>query len=321
MANKFYLWQKFLSRFRLWKSEKIPVIIDENPNLGYEKKSRMYFLMIPIIWLLALWVAIKKKILGPNLKINTFWFDGASLICRTVKENATTWKALDIIYNYSPGKNKSFSGRITDFWNQLNNIKALRNRLKLVQQKLREEIKSLLIKEPEIRLLSIASGSAQGVIEVMSEFKQKDIPIKAIFLDRDLTAIEHSKKLAQEAGVINQIIFINKTTRELEEVTRGFSPNIIEVVGFWEYRSKEKAIELIRRIYDLLLPNGVLLISSISPNLESLFSYYVGNWPMYYRNLKQFIEIITKGGFKPQEIEIIYEPLKIQKVAICRKSI
>jgi 2-polyprenyl-3-methyl-5-hydroxy-6-metoxy-1,4-benzoquinol methylase len=321
MANQFYLWQKLLSRFGLWKSEEIPVIVDDNSDLGYEKRSRFYFLMIPLIWKLAFWVAIKKKILGPNLKINTFWFDGASKNCREVKENAATWKALDIIYNYSPGKDKSFGGRVTDFWNNLNNIKALRNRLRLVKQTLREVIGNLSTAESEIRFVSVASGSAQGVIEVMREFKQRGIFIQAIFLDKEPTAIEYSKKLAARAGIINQITFVNKSTRELEEVISGFNPHIIEVIGFWEYRPKEKAIELVKRIYNLLPPDGILLMSTISPNAESLFSHYVGNWPMYYRNLNQFIEILTKGGFNPQDIKIIYEPLKIQKIAICRKSI
>lgn len=301
--------------------DKISVIIDNNANLGYEKKRWMYFLMIPIMIILTLWVAIKKKVLGPKLKINTFWFDGLSPMCREVKENATNWKALDIIYNYLPGKDKSFSGRSTDFWNQLNNIRALRNRLRLVKQKLKDVIENLLIKESEIRLISIASGSAQGVIDVMAEFKQKDIFIQAIFLDLDPTAIEHSKKLAEKAEVINQIIFINKSVRELEEVASEFKPHIIEVVGFLEYRPKEKAIELMRRIRRLLVPNGVLITSTISPNSESLFIYYVANWPMIYRTLKQFIEITTKGGFDPEDTEIIYEPLKVQKIAICQKSI
>lgn len=298
---------------------KISVIIDNNPNLRYEKKIRFYFLMLPIIWLLAFWVAIKKKILGPNLKINTFWFDGVSPICREVKENATNWKALDIIYNYIPREDKSFAGRITDFWNQLKNIKAMRNRLRLVKKILKETIENLLIKESEIRLISIASGSAQGLIEVMTEFKQKGI-IKAIFLDLDPTAIEHSKKLAQRAGIINQIIFANRSARDLEEVAKGFKPHLVETVGFIEYRPKERAIELVKRIRSLLAPNGTLLISSVSPSLEKPFIHYVGNWPMYYRNLKQFIEILINGGFDPKDIKIIYEPLKIQKIAICQKS-
>jgi len=40
MANQFYLWQKFLSRFGLQKSEKIPVIVNSNFELSYEKGNR-----------------------------------------------------------------------------------------------------------------------------------------------------------------------------------------------------------------------------------------------------------------------------------------
>jgi len=300
---------------------KIIITTDNDQSLKYEKSGWSYFLMVLIMFILTFWVALKKKIFGPNLKINTLWFDGISPVCREVKKNATGWRALDIIYNYTSGKDKSAKGRISDFWNQLKNAMAMRNRLKLAKKELKETIENLLIEESEIRLISIASGSAQGVIEIMKEFKKRGVLIKAILLDLDLTAIEHSKKLARQAEVINQIIFVNKSARELEEVAREFNPNIVEVVGFLEYRPREKAIELMKRIHYLLTPKGVMLTSSISPNLEKLFLYYVINWPMFYRNLKQFIEIITEGGFKPQDIKIIYEPLKIQKIAVCQKVI
>jgi len=306
----------------MFMGNKIPVIIDDNPDLGYEKTRWWYPLMVPIILLLAFYVAIKKKILGPNLKTNTFWFDGICSVCREIKENATNWVALDNLYNYQFKKDISLKGKINDFWeNGVLNAKAMRNRLRLVKKLLRENIEDLYIKYKEIRLISIASGSAQGIIEAMKEFKQRGVLTKAIFLDIDVLAIEHSQELAQESWVINQITFVNKRTRELEEVARGFNPNMVEVVGFLEYRPKERAIELVRRVYHLLTPSGVLLISSISPNIEKLFVHYVINWPMFYRNLKQFTEIITEGGFEPKNIKIIYEPLKIQKIAVCRKSI
>ena len=39
MANQFYRGQKFLSRLGLWKSEKIPVMVGNNPELSYEKDN------------------------------------------------------------------------------------------------------------------------------------------------------------------------------------------------------------------------------------------------------------------------------------------
>lgn len=276
--------------------------------------------MLPLMWILAFWVALKKKILGPNLKINTLWFDGLSPICRKVKENATTRKALDIIYNYCPGKDKSLRGRITDFWNQIQNIKAVRNRLRLIKKQIKESIQKFSGSGNQIRLVSIASGSAQGIIEVMQKFKQRGIFVKAIFLDRNPRAIEYSKNLAKQAGVINQITFVNKSTRELESVVKGFKPQIIEVTGLLEYQPDEKATNLLKRIYNLLAPKGILLTSNISPNLEAPFSYWVGNWPMIYRSIEELSEIIIKAGFNPRNCKIIQEPLRIHNVVICKKT-
>ena len=303
-------------------NNKISVIIDNNPSIGYEKERWSSIYRLPLMWMLALWVALKKKILGPKLKISTYWVDGVSLICREIKEKATTWRALDLIYNHKFGQGKDFGERVADFWLKILNAQAVRNRLKLVKQKLKEEIERISTRtDSEIRLLSIASGSAQGVIEVMKEFKQKDIFIQAIFLDLDPTAIEHSKKLAEKAGVMEKITLINKCTREIERIAKGFNPQIVELVGFLEYRPKEKAIALIKRIYDSLASEGVLLTSNINYNPEILFFDWVLNWRMIYRSSRELAEILVKGSFNPNACEIICEPLKIYSLAICKKSI
>jgi len=299
--------------------ETILIINSNNPSLNYEKGGLSDFYRLPITWVLAFWVAFKKKIVGKNLKINTFWFDGISLKCRTVKENATKWVALDIIYNHRPGEDKSLRGKFTDFWNQLHNIKAIRNRLRLVKQQMRESIQKFSETEKQVRILSVASGSAQGIIELMREFKQKGVSIKAIFLDLDLTALTHSQRLAREAGVFDQITFVNKSTSEIINVAKDFHPHIVEVTGLLEYRPHEKAISLLNRIYNLLTPNGILISSNITHNLEMFFTYWVGNWPMIYRSTEELCDIIIRAGFNSKNCQIIREPLKIHNILVCKK--
>jgi hypothetical protein len=48
---------------------KIPIIVDDDPKLGYEKNTWTDICKWPLMWLLAFWVALKKKILGSKLKI------------------------------------------------------------------------------------------------------------------------------------------------------------------------------------------------------------------------------------------------------------
>jgi hypothetical protein len=230
------------------------------------------------------------------------------------------WRALDIAYNYKFQEGTNFTTKITNFWLNIKNAQAIRNRLKLVKKELRQEIQNLSDKKLEIRLLSIAAGSAQGVIETMSEFRQKGILIKAIFLDLDPSAIEYSRQMAQIFGIVNQITFINESVKELEEAVGDFKPNIIEMVGFLDYRPKDKAINLIGKINRLLDSAGVALISNIAPNIERYFLYQVMNWPMIYRFPDELADVIVQGGFNPKSYEIVYEPLKIHGIAICRKK-
>ncbi len=268
---------------------------------------------------ITFWVAFKKLFNGGKLKTNCFWIDGISPICRNIKENATNWRALDTIYNYEP-KNGNFVDSITRFWMEnVVNVKAVRNRLKLIKEKLHQAIEEILSKNKEVKILSIASGSAQGLIEIISEFKQKNIFIKALLIDLDPTAIENSRKLAQENGVLGQISFANKNAHNLEEAVGNFKPNIIEMVGFLEYRSKEKAIKLIQRIHNILETDGIFLTSNLKNNLERSFLNFVIDWPMVYRSPEEFAKVLENGDFSPENFEIIYEPLKIHGVAICKK--
>jgi SAM-dependent methyltransferase len=282
-------------------------------DLNFEKKL-IYILFVPLFLIIALWVHIKKKFIH-NPKTNFYFFDGVSKNCREIKENAAGWKALDIVYNYRKGEENLFA----DFWHDLRSSQGTRNRIRLTKFLLLKNIKEISKNNKEVRLISIASGSAQGVVEVIDEVKRKGIIVKAVLIDLDLTAIEHSKKLAQEMKVKDQIIFINKTASFVNEIGREFKPHLIEVVGFLEYRSFNKALKLMRSIYQILENGGILLISQIAPNLESFFLKEVINWLMIYRKPKEVVKLISWAGFNLKNCSFYWEPLKIHYMVECKK--
>ncbi len=298
--------------------QKIPFITDERSEMNYEYNVLIYKLIAPIMWVFSIWVMVKKMFFGKNLKTNIFFIDGLSRECRKVKDNAKNWKALDVLYNHNFEDDKGIEGATAAFWLKTINAQAMRNRLKLVNQCLREEIERLLPQAPEIKIFSIASGSAQGVIEILEEYKQKGAIVRAQLLDLDNSALEHAKILAQKAGVLDRLYFINKSSREIDPYIKNWRPQIIEMVGFLEYRSDSKTVSLIQRIYDLLDDNSVLLTSTVTPSAESFFLHHVINWPMIYRTPAQFERILQQTSF--ENIKIICEPLKMQKIAICRKN-
>jgi len=311
--------KKAVTTIRTKPEKDLEIVIDRDISLNYERRKWLYLLTLPFMWILTIWVMFKKIVLRIKPKINTVWFDGVSIPCRKIKEGAGSWRALDIIYNFQFTQQNGISGKMSNYWIGMINAQAVRNRLRLVKRELIKIIKEFAQKEKEIVLLSIASGSAQGVIEVMKEFKKEDIRIKAIFLDLDPTAIDYSRKMAKKYGLEDKITFIKGSITNLEKTTNGIRPHIIEMIGFLDYRPYAKAVHLVKRIHNFLLPGGKFLTANICPNPEQHFLKWVIDWPMIYRKPEELGRIIVEGGFAPENCQIICEPLQVHALAICHK--
>lgn len=293
--------------------------IQRQSNLSFECRRWPYLLAIPGMWLLIIWVAAKKRILGligRKPKTNTLWFDGKSPILRQIKEDATSWRALEIVYNHQFGCN----GRLSDFWVGMMNAQAVRNRLNLVKRIIGDNLPPA---GQEFRILSVASGSAQGIIESLAELKKRGRLAEALLVDIDNEALEHSLKLAQDSGVADQIACLQKNVfgfLRLEKTLKdcqGF--HLIEIVGFLEYVSDKMAVALIGSLRSLLLPGGVLVASSVSNNPERWFLHWVIDWRMNYRAPKRLLQLAIDGGFPREAVKIIPEPQSIFHLAVCKK--
>ncbi|HNY35722.1 MAG TPA: class I SAM-dependent methyltransferase family protein [Candidatus Pacearchaeota archaeon] len=305
-----------VSEIEIVKKPNLPVRCDR-----YENCSWPYVLSLPFMWLITIYVMIKKwvyKILGLGLpKTNSIFFDGLGKESRKVKDYATTWRAMDIVYNHPFTQKWTFRGAIDEFYWFGLNCQGLRNRLKLIKDELRKAI--LKVDDGgEIRLVSLACGSAESVIEIIAEAKAKNKIIKAKFVDIDGDALERAKNLAKHYGVENQIEMHKGSIYDVIESSREFKPQIVEMMGFLDYISQEEAISLLTKIRSILELNGYLITCNICPNIEQHFLKWVINWPMVYRNPKDLSDIAEKSGFK--DYRLIYEPLKVHELLIAKKN-
>jgi len=234
---------------------------------------------------------------------------------------AAGWRSLDLFYNYhekvKPELNGNFESWLTRHWvGKMENRQAVTNRLKVLVELLVESFLKLS-KEPEIRLVSIASGSAQAVLEAIKRCPH--LNIRAILIDADPTAIEEAGRMVSSCGLDEKFSIVCNTTKCLEEVCADFQPHIIEMVGFLDYRPKNKAIQLIDQIKSFLPQDGIFLTCNINKNREKIFLDWLLLWPMIYRNEQEFAELLIEGGFSPENIQLIYEPFRIHGIAMCRK--
>ena len=186
--------------------------------------------------------------MGRNPKhISSSFVDRFSRFNHQAIVGAAGWQSLDILYNYhekiKPQLNSRLEGWLTRYWiEKIENRQAVTNRFKMVINLLAKAF-AKFVNEPEVRIVSIASGSAQAVIKAM--LKCPRLNIKAILIDIDKTALKAAKDMAEKNGLGKRFSFVRGTTKSLERVCREFRPHIIEMVGFLDYMSKNKAIKLI----------------------------------------------------------------------------
>jgi hypothetical protein len=291
--------------------------VEKLSRSAYERRRWPYLLAQPIYWLIILWVIAKKKIyqlVGRKTSpfINTLWMDGLGPVMRQVKEGAASWKALDLIYNYRFGT----SGLIDDFWLGMINGQAVRNRLKLAKQEIRRAIRTFS-SEAEVRIVSLACGSAEGVLEEIARFKEKGIIVRALLVDMDQTALEYAERLARQLEVADQVETIKANVFKVSRLAADFHPHVIEMLGLLDYLPQDRAIWLADRIKSVLLPGGLFLTCNIRPNVEQFFLKWVINWPMIYRTSQELAEVASQAGF--EDFRLIYEPLRVHGLVIARK--
>src|SRR3989338_773727 len=87
------------------------------------------------------------------------------------------------------------------FWHHfVSQPKALRNRLRIVQQLLEKEIRS---RNTPVFVLSIAGGSARSLIQTSAKLQHEHFPqqVRVTVIDKDASALDVGKRVAASAGV------------------------------------------------------------------------------------------------------------------------
>lgn len=240
---------------------------------------------------------------------------------RHVIDNATTHEALETLYQ--SGKSHPPKGGLQKVfhkvWFNVDNSKAVRNRLKLVQREIRQAVEKLIEENKPVNILSIASGSARSIISVVESVDDRKLAISVTFLDKNPQAIEYSRGLS--TNLINKyhLKWVTDTASNFPKYYEFHKPNLVEMVGLLDYFDDEKAESIFRIIFENLEPGGFFVTANICDNHERRFVTNVVGWKMVYRDASDLIRIAIKAGFDSKNLKVHYEPLKIHCVLIARK--
>jgi len=290
------------------------LIVDNNPVMGYETNGllrRVFnFFFIPVL----------NSIPSNFQKVIKSTHKSAECII----ENATSHVAIEVLYKHgNPKDSKNLLHKIFHkIWFNMNNSKAVRDRLKLVEREIRIILLKLAEEKKDINILSIASGSARAIVEsVCSLDKLNNINVFVTFLDKNPKAIEYSKILSKKIPPYYNLRWITDTASNFPKYfnEEHKNLNIIEMVGLLDYFDDDKVIKIFSLIYQNLSHGGFLVSANIDNNKEKKFITNVVGWKMIYRNGEQLVSLAIKSGFDSKKIKIIYEPLKIHAVLVAQK--
>lgn len=231
--------------------------------------------------------------LPPNKKIRRYsWLYDRSDAVMAVRDGAGRWPALEAVYNWEP-KKKGLDGLLEAFWMNVRSAQALRNRRLIVVSILRETVTKAIKRDGEARILSVACGSAQTVLEAVQGMQN----VRILGIDIDPTAIEYSKKLAERYGV-EDIKWREGNILSPKSLADEFDPNIIEVVGLFDYLSDKVIVGLLHRLGKMARPGTTLLTAHVHPNSEKFMLHSIVDWDMIYRPRAEFERLMCEGGLE-----------------------
>src|SRR3989338_6602221 len=290
----------------------MPITVDTDDTMGYETNSvhKKLFNLIATPILNNAPASLHHLIKRSDKSANH------------VLENRTTHEALETLYacGHSHPDGNLLQSIFRSIWFNIDNSKAVRNRLKLVKREIMTLIKRINNQGRKVRLLSIASGSARSVIEATKQSGLTGNSIELSFLDKNPNAIDYSKRLVTEYTLPYHCLwFIDIAQNFPNYFSVSDEPNVIEMVGLLDYFSIIKTLDLLKIIYANLATGGYLVTANISDNRERMFITNIVGWQMDYKSADELLDLAIKAGFKSDKISVMYEPLKIHCVLVAQK--
>lgn len=304
--------QGWLYLVALWAVSLVALCTNSLRALGRQWTVARHHSFVQILWQM-----------GRNPQhISSPLVDGLSRFNHAAKTGAASERALALFYHYpesiKPLLTNDWEGRLTRFWiERMHNRQAVALRLQIATALLTDALNAYR-HEPVIRIVSIATGSTEAVVQAIVASGLRNVEVTV--LDNSTSALDAMRTLVTSVGLEGYFTFVQGTTRRLDVLCVGKPPHIIEMIGFLDYRPDAKAIQLIRNIYDGLAPGGTFFTGNIHPNPERIFLDWVLLWPMIYRTADQLVNLLISGEFAAHRIQLHYEPFAIHAIAVCHKE-
>ncbi|WP_404800969.1 PilZ domain-containing protein [Anaeromyxobacter oryzae] len=210
------------------------------------------------------------------------------------------YQVMNFIYG-QPFEGASLFARAVElaFWHSRSAI-AVRARKDLLKRELRALVSRRDGGEGPVRVLSIASGPAQELVELLDELEDLPRAVEIVLFEQDENALAHAWRRLQPAararfpGLVS-FTFLHDSIKRLLRDPRLFSPfghfDLIYSAGLLDYLQARTAAVLTRHLAQAAAPGGRVLVANMVDHPARWYLEVPLDWPLVYRTHDELLEI------------------------------
>jgi extracellular factor (EF) 3-hydroxypalmitic acid methyl ester biosynthesis protein len=177
------------------------------------------------------------------------------------------------------------------------------------------------------RILSLGCGSAREVETWLA--RSRSVPPRAEFtlIDQEQLALDcawratypHAMRGDGRCGINCLHISFMDVLRGTGGMSEFPPQDLIYSLGLIDYLSDRRAASLVRRLYELVCPDGLLIIGNMNETpLSNLWPMeFVTDWSLYYRTEEQMLAWVK--GLDPAEARTETDPTGRVRLLYVRK--
>ena len=178
--------------------------------------------------------------------------------------------------------------------------KAVRFRKDLVKRQLKALLSRRAGARDPVRVLSIASGPAQELFELLQEAEEIPVPLEVVLFEQDKNALAHAwRRLtpaveSRFAGRV-RLLFLHDSVKRLLRDGSLFAPfgkfDLIYSCGLFDYLQQRTGVILARHLASATVPGGQLLVANMVDHPGRMLQEIHLDWPLIYRTREEILDL------------------------------
>ena len=210
------------------------------------------------------------------------------------------YEVMDFVYERNFEGATLFAKALSLAFLQTKAALAVKFRKDLMKRQLRALIEARTGQKEPLRILSIAAGPAQELVELLRELEEIPMPLEIVLFDQDKSALAYAYKRlkpaidARRQGKVH-VVYLNESIKRLLRDDHLFEQfhqfDAVFSCGLFDYLQPATAVRLTRNLCTAAAPGGVTCIANMVEHPSQWFMEQHLDWHLIYRTREQLLSI------------------------------